>query len=303
MNIERLPVNDVFIGFALSADAELLAPGNQQQAALWVAQNAPLRQSTPETATIFELSEEQRSRFTRGYALPTPASYGPASEQGLSRLGLLHLTIASSYGQAFGLKDQRDGVIIQDIFPRDDALERPNSSYGSTQNFEFHTDQAYNPNFSQVPDTVMLACIRNDELASTRVAHFPRLLSLLSEADIEVLREPRYNFYRGRVEEDLDKRVSPVIEEEDGQPIIRLGTDMSIADDHEAAKAALTNVRQTLGGIATDIRLEPGEMLIIPNKLTPHSRSPFRPNTRNSERRWLHRIFVHASDDRLDQIT
>ena len=288
--IKKFTIDDSIVQFALTAPMKYLEPRMEHVA---VAEMAVYFGSTRRDlcdAEIWSLTEEQRTKFAYDYAIPTPLRYASVKDHKLTRLSLLQVIFSLSLGTPFGLPDQRDGVIVQDIFPRVDKTERVNASFGSKEDFAFHTDQAYNADVSEVPTSMTLLCIRNQERGMTRVIHLSTILKNLTQTHTEVLKEPYFRFYTGRPEENIAVRVGPVLTDAGDLYTIRVATDMTAINP--VAQAALLSLRRVMKMKADNIILEHGDISVLPNSTTVHSRSPFNPNPLETQRRWLQRIFI-----------
>lgn len=288
--IERFPIDDTLVHFALNAPEDYLKPGKEHFAIENIAKSFNNIQKDLKQVSIYTLTKEGKRKFANEYSLLTPLKYTSIDNHRLTRLSLLQVAFSLNFGTPFGLPDQRDGAIVQDIFPKNDKTERINSSFGSKEDFAFHTDQSYNGNLSEVPSFVILSCIRNEEGGITRVIHLSTILSYLKQKDIDILKQPYFKFYTGRPDENIAVRIGPVLTDEEGVYTIRVATDMlSINAD---AESALSLLRKIMKEKADDIVLNSGEILVLPNKISVHSRSPFIPNSHEDKRRWLQRVFV-----------
>lgn len=288
--IERFPIGDSLVNFALNAPEDYLKPGKEHFVIENLAKSFSDIQKDIKQVSMYTLTEEQKKKFANEYFLPTPLKYTSIDNHRLTRLSLLQLAFSLNFGTPFGLSDQRDGAIVQDIFPKDDKTERMNSSFGSKEDFAFHTDQSYNANLSEVPSFVILSCIRNEEKGITRAIHLSTILSNLKQADIDILKQPYFKFYTGRPEENIAVRIGPVLMDEEGVCPIRVATDMLAINTD--AEAVLLLLRKIMKEKADDIVLNSGDILVLPNKTSVHSRSPFTPNSQEDKRRWLQRVFV-----------
>jgi hypothetical protein len=290
--IELTRVPDAYLEQALSADERFLEPGCEQTAIDEMANDA-IPRDTITFPELWYLNPAQMREFVEDFETPTVSRYEPRVNHSLSRYSLLQLCLAASLGTPYGLPDQRDGVVVQDIFPRSDLLNRPNSSFGANQNFSFHTDQAYNPSPSEVPDYVLLSSVRNDEAAPTIISHLPEALAKLSLQSIKQLHQSDFLFFRGRPEENLGVRIGPVLVESNTGNTIRIGTDI-LGQSMESAQA-LEEMHNAIAAVSQSVTLLTGQTLAFPNNTTPHARPGFQPATNPEKRRWLQRVFVKSS--------
>lgn len=290
MSLKRFPVDDSIVRIALVAPEEFLLPGRELDTVTAMAEHFRNINKKIGEVGIWFLTKEQKASFAGDFSSATPSHYASIHDHRLTRLSLLQVAFSLILGTPFGLPDQRNGVIVQDIFPNEDKTKRINSIFDSKENLDFHTDQAYNANFLEVPKVVTLACIRNEERAATRVATLSVVLANLSASDIDVLKRPRFIFYTGRSHENLGVRIGPVLAEVDGICVIRVAIDMTPLDEN--AESALRSLRKIMEMVACNIVLDPGDILVLPNWFATHARNPFIPSKSEDKRRWLQRIFI-----------
>jgi len=288
--LRRFPIDDFIVRIALVAPEEFLLPGNAHNVVTAMIEHLGEIKKEVKEAGVWFLTNEQKASFIGDYSLSTPLKYVSLNECRLTRLSLLQIAFSITFGTPFGLLDQRDGALVQDIFPKREQIKRVNSSFGSKENFVFHTDQAYNVNLFEVPRIVTLSCIRNEEKAITRVIHLLEILPKLSFSEIEILKQSFFKFYTGRPHENLALRIGPVLSEIEGMYMIRVATDM--APLNKDAQLALKSLREIMEITARNVILDSGDILVLPNWFSVHSRVPFIPSQLENKRRWLQRIFV-----------
>ena len=292
MPLVAVGIDDSFVEKALSLDEALFEPGLEKETMVTITEGPQPEALIITEPTLLSLSEGQKRRFAQDLEAPTISQYPDLKSHALSRYGALQLVLASSLGTPFGLIDQRDGVVVQDLFPREDLLHRPNSSFGAYEDFDFHNDQAYNLNPLQVPDHVILSCIKNIERGATRVVHLPDVLRQLDKRTIRQLGKARYRFFRGRPDEDLGVRTGPILFEDDLGIKIRIGTDTVPITPQ--AETAFDELKTAFKAVAKGVTLRAGQTLVFPNKTTPHARDKFKPAQRPEDRRWLLRVFIKS---------
>lgn len=290
--IERFPVDDLIVQTVLTAPEEFLLPGSVHRAVAWMHEHLKGIQKNTKKASIWFLTKEHQEGFVDNYSQTTPSSYVSIDEYRLTRLSLLQVAFSITFGIPFSLRDQRNGALVQDIFPKDGQIERVNSSFGSKGNFAFHTDQAYNINPFEVPDIITLLCVRNEERAVTRVAHLSEILPKINASDIDILKRSRFIFYTGRSYENIASRTGSILTEINGIYSIRIGTDMIPLD--KEARSALSSLQEVIESVACDIVLSLGDIVVLPNRLAVHARSPFIQNKFADKRRWLQRVFIKS---------
>ena len=239
--------------------------------------------------TLFYLDEAQLEYFAHDFEVATSEAAAELRRQ-YSRFELLQLLLAHSIGSPMSIVDVRDGRVVQDIIPKECKTNVADSSHGSTLDFSFHNDMSYLDD-EQTPDYFSLGCIRNNEKAITSIADPFIAMKLLDEDSIAELQKTQYTFRhvyrRGREDEAVGKKVSPVITP-DGE--VRLGVDME--SPTLAALDALTRFRGALGSVAVDCVLSTGDVLVIPNRHFVHGRRAFSMAPDPTQRRWIQRINI-----------
>jgi len=203
--------------------------------------------------------------------------------------------VGSWLGLPTGYRELRAGTIFQDVYPS------PNAHYLSSETsetlLEFHTEMTYH---RRQPHYVMLACSRadHDGRAATLVASIRRALPLLGEAARQrLLAEPvpcRVDIaFRG---DDPEGPVTSVrvLHGDADDPF--LGYDRELLRPADAAATqAFTDLTGALDTVAEEIRLRPGDLVIIDNFRTTHARTPFTPRW-DGQDRWLHRMYVRVPE-------
>lgn len=221
---------------------------------------------------------------------PTPRTPDAVQRVAASASASLAL-IALGLGEPIAFAPEKSGALVQDVVPVA-RLAGSQSNAGSVE-LKFHTENAFHPHR---PDYVMLLCLRSDRDASAalRVASVRQALPLLAPADREALTRPWFvtepppSF--GGVRTGTEP--SPVLTGAPEDPDIRL-------DFHATrplgarAEAALSRLAAALDEVCLDLRLRPGQLAVLDNRIAVHGRSGFRPGYDGGDR-WLHRMFVHA---------
>lgn len=291
MALEKHVISAAHVELALGAPEELLQPGVGADVLHWINSQAVPQQHKLGAAAIWLLSEQDIRHFSGDLSEPTPARYPAAQDHVITRYGILQLAMARSFGVPFGVTDQRNGVLIQDVFPRDGLLDRPNSGLGAHQPFDFHTDQAFSADPAKRPDYVTLACVRNHERATTGIVAVSDVLEQLPADVLSILEGSQYGFYRGRPEEAIGVDTGAIIVHNKAGTAIRLGGDtLGLSDE---ATEALKMLRQVLSTTPrASVALEPGEVLVFHNGITIHIREGFKPMNCQAERRWIQKIYI-----------
>lgn len=297
MKSPRLEVCDDFVDLALSAPEAILAPGHNPEALQWVIEQDVQPDTLGSFAVVWTLSERQKRLFSDELAAPTPRSYPAAAEHMVGRYGILQLLISSSLGLPYGLPHQRNGVLLQDVFPKEGLFERANSGLGATQAFDFHTDQAFCADPAQRPNYVTLACVRNKERAVTGMVSLADIVDELDTETIQCLSSNAFKVYTGRAHEDKGVDIGSILTvNEDGIATIRLGGDVEgTTRETQAALSQLKNILETKAH-KEPIVLEPGDILGFDNTISIHFRSSFIPEPDPDERRWIRKAYIRAEE-------
>ncbi|MFI2608853.1 TauD/TfdA family dioxygenase [Kitasatospora sp. NPDC018619] len=229
-------------------------------------------------------------------ALPaTPSSYPPPADQPLIGTEPWVALFGMLLGKATGYRENRGGSCYQDIFAQ------PGAHWTTANNFKvslrYHTEMAY---CADMQHYVVIGCARPDHerKAATLVASVRRALPLLSEEHREILRTVPLRWhadmaYRTASEErggdpDPTTYMRLLIDGDDG---VRYdGVMIDTPDDPEVA-AALAAYTEAVTATAAHVNLDGGEVLLLDNTRTSHSRAPYTPRFDGTDR-WLQRIFV-----------
>lgn len=155
-------------------------------------------------------------------------------------------------------------------------------------------------NFS--PSGLLLTGVNNDpKKPLTRLSDGRKALSILSEEDISLLKQPLYRIkvpYRWRIETPVE------LQETSPSPIITGTADLPevtaafypdmVAPTTESAAKALENFRNAIRNVSFGIDVVPGRLVYINNRFTFHSRDAFKPtlDELGNPVRWLQRIFI-----------
>lgn len=291
MPIPTLEVSDPFIDLALYAPEELLVPGYGNKVLDWIAdQHVP--RSELDSYTVWELTPRQKALFEDELNTPSPALYPAASDHRIDRLGLLQLALSSSLGEPYGVEGQRNGVLLQDVFPKEGLFNRANSGLGATVGFDFHTDQAFSSLSTERPNKVTLACIRNNEAAVTSIISVDDVVEDIDPKVIDTLSDNYFEFYTGRPEEGLGIDYGSVIRMDGQTANVRLGGDTLGCND--ASKFALESLREVLRNSKKSVAhvLLPGQIMAFNNLRVLHSRSSFDPHPQVNLRRWIKKVYI-----------
>jgi L-asparagine oxygenase len=154
-----------------------------------------------------------------------------------------------------------------------------------------HVENAFHPNR---PDFVMLLCLRgdHDSSAGLLVASIRRAARLLSPEAKKMLSQPCFlteppPSFRG----SGNPAEHPVLIGDIDDPDLCVDF-ASTQPQNEAAREAMDELREAFGSVAWELKLRPGELAIIDNRLAAHGRTAFTPRY-DGQDRWLQRVFVH----------
>lgn len=289
LEIHRFPHQ--LIGAASAIPADQLVPGGYTGIAAYL-QSLDLPKPTfiEDTPIVVRLDDNQRSPFETSLSIATPTEVITPDSQPVSRFGVLQLALGASIGNLLSIPDVRSGALVQDIFPKTSSRSVISSSYGSESEFAFHNDLSFLDE-SEIPDFVTLGCIRNIEGASTSVASIKDIIDRIDDKYITELRKPQYGvrhtYHRGLAAEHTGNKQSVVLLPS-GE--ICLGVDMT--PQTPEAQTALIALRRLLKQVSTPHQLQPGEILVLPNRFAVHSRDPFTMSTAPGNRRWLQRVNI-----------
>lgn len=239
---------------------------------------------------VLTLCSEWIKYFEESFSRDTPLRLLQPNEQPVDRFELLQLAVATAIGTPLSMPDIRKGAIVQDIFPMEKSRFVASSSYGSEVDFEFHNDLSFLED-KEIPDYFMLGCIRNIERAPTSVVGVQRILKALSHDQNLELRKVAYSMrhtYRRGSQNELERTKNSSIILPNNE--VRLGVDMVPLS--KEADLAINSLRALLKEIAVPQQLKAGEILIVPNRFSVHSRGSFVALSNKSKRRWLQRINI-----------
>lgn len=221
---------------------------------------------------------------------PTPQARDSVQREATVPAALL-LMFACGLGDPVAFRPEKAGALVQDVVPVP-GMEEFQGNAGSAV-LSFHTENAFHPHR---PDHVLLLCLRadHDRVAGLRVSCVRQVRGLLSEEAGETLFQPE--FATGR----------PPSFGPDGGPapahaiLTGAGGDPDLCVDLAAttgltprAQRALRELSRLLDRTAVEVRMEPGDLVVVDNRVTVHGRSGFRPRYDGADR-WLQRAFVAA---------
>ncbi|GAA2752899.1 hypothetical protein GCM10010440_70760 [Kitasatospora cinereorecta] len=161
----------------------------------------------------------------------------------------------------------------------------------------FHTENGFHPH---PPDYVIFLCLRadHDRTAGMRVAGIRQALPLLTPASRQALFAPEFittpppSFGPDAATSEPDAKPRPVLSGAVEDPDIRMAQLVTTALTPRAT-AALTEFGRACEATARTLRLSPGDLVVIDNRVTVHGRTAFHPRYDGADR-WLQRTYVTA---------
>jgi len=224
---------------------------------------------------------------------PTPTRSGEGTGKSTFASELWLCAVASALGEPVGYQQEKQGKILQDIFPTP-ANAGKQSSESSSVLLAFHTEIAFHP---FMPDYVLLYGLRQDPYkeARTMFASVRRFFPLLSPEVRETLFASvfrtgiDYSFGNLAGERGSGPLV-PVLYGDRRDPCLRYDLDLMVGETPEACHA-LEVVNDLVNQVKQDVVLEPGSLLVLDNRRCVHARSVFRAVFDGTDR-WIQRAAV-----------
>lgn len=222
----------------------------------------------------------------------------PTGADSVEQIPALPSAVTMLFGQQLGdviaYRDEKQGALVQNVVPVR-ALEKSQSNAGSVV-LRLHNENAFHP---CRPDLVGLTCLRSDpqQEGGTIISSTRRARSLLDEADVSILRSPRFitatppSFRKG-----LSSVPHSILSGLPNDPDIRIDFNATTALDAKAEEV-LERLECALIKVSTCPVLAVGEMLLIDNRIVVHGRAGFSPSYDGRDR-WLHRVYVHIDGRR-----
>lgn len=211
----------------------------------------------------------------------------------LARADMMLLLIASFLGYPVSQAGVDDGRLVRDVspLPGNETTQLGSSSAGE---LIWHNEDAYHP---LRPDWICLLCLRNPDHTPTT---FARITDIpLDESTRALLAQPFFH-----IEPDSSNTASAtavatppvaVLTGDRARPFVRLDPAFMSSDPaNEASGEALESAIKAVDLGLQDVRLAPGEVMIIDNLRSVHGRRPFTARYDGSDR-WLR--VVHAAAD------
>ncbi|MFX4303731.1 TauD/TfdA family dioxygenase [Alicyclobacillus tolerans] len=217
---------------------------------------------------------------------PTTAQIGTVPDITTSKIVLLlHMLLI---GEPIGYEDEQNGELFHHVYPIKGCEHRIENS-GSKVFFDYHTEDAIHP-FR--PDHLALLCLRNDhdETAETRVSCISKALQVISPHAINILRK---NLFELKAPSSFGKPLSirtPVLTESLLLPRV-LFDYATMKGVTEEAQWALEQLNRAFNECSISVKLKPGDLAIIDNRIATHARTTFEPRYDGRDR-WLLRLYT-----------
>ncbi|GAA2152056.1 clavaminate synthase family protein [Kitasatospora kazusensis] len=221
---------------------------------------------------------------------PTPAVPGSVQRRAAVPAALLTM-VACGLGEPLAYLAEKSGALVQDVVPVP-GQETFHGNAGSVP-LSFHTENGFHPH---PPDYVVFLCLRadHDRVAGMRVAGLRQALPLVTAAGRQVLFAPEFvttpppSFGLGAADPDAEPR--PVLSGAADDPDIRMAQLVTTPLTPRAG-AALAEFGRACEATARTLRLTPGDLVILDNRVTVHGRTAFQPRYDGADR-WLQRTYV-----------
>lgn len=240
---------------------------------------------------------------------PSPSHWDQRwDKQPYLREEIFQLLLSSAVGGVFGWRTQENGRFLRHIVPiQVDAMEQLGG--GSKTTLEWHTEEAFHPGRA---DFFTLMCYRNRELATTNISSVDDLN--LSEEILEVLRSPRFiimpdkshlpiqnNSTNWNLNKDAFVRIQYMLDNPEPVAILcgrknlpQMRIDQAfvvpVSGDEQAAEA-LRVLHAELSRNMAQLKMLPGDLVLLDNLRVAHGRSIYAPNY-GPHQRWMRRVNI-----------
>ena len=224
---------------------------------------------------------------------PTPSRSGEKARKATHASELWLCAVASALGEPVGYLQEKQGSIVQDVFPTPGNADKL-SSESSSILLDFHTEIAFHP---FMPDYVLLYGLRQDPAGEARTifSSVRRFIHLLDPADRDTLFA---DLFRSGVDysfgNTFERRgAGPLVSVLYGDrqdPFLRYDLDL-MEGQTPSARRALQLVRALVNDVKRDVTIEAGSLLVLDNRRSVHARSNFHAHYDGRDR-WLQRLSV-----------
>ncbi|WP_318199480.1 clavaminate synthase family protein [Streptomyces sp. SCL15-4] len=222
---------------------------------------------------------------------PTPVVSGSVRRRATTPATTLLMTAAGGLGDPAAYAAEKSGALVQDVVPVP-GQEEFQGNAGSTP-LSFHTENAFH---EHRPDFVMLLCLRadHDGTAALRTGSVRQALPALPDRTREILRLPEFSTQPppsfGTAGGSTPP--GPVLCGDADDPDLRVDF-AATTGTTPRARMALAELEAAVDAAAHTVRLAPGDLVVVDNRVTTHGRTAFRPRYDGADR-WLLRTFAVA---------
>ncbi|GGP54788.1 clavaminate synthase family protein [Streptomyces melanogenes] len=199
--------------------------------------------------------------------------------------------VACGLGEPLAYLAEKSGALVQDVVPVP-GQETFHGNAGSAP-LSFHTENGFHPH---PPDYVVFLCLRadHDRTAGLRTAGIREALPLLTPTDRQALFAPEFiTTPPPSFSPDASANTpeaTPVLSGAAEDPDIRMAQ-LVTTPLTPRATAALSAFGRACEATARTLRLTPGDLVVIDNRVTVHGRTAFHPRYDGADR-WLQRTYV-----------
>jgi L-asparagine oxygenase len=222
--------------------------------------------------------------------LPPTPTVPDSVEHNASISAAALVMLACGLGDPSAFAAEKCGALVQNVVPVP-GREEFQGNAGSVLLFP-HTENAFHPHR---PDFVMLLCLRadHDRVAQLVTACIRTALPLLSD-------DAREGLFSQEFVTEAPPSFGACGATSRHAVLFGAPEDPDIRVDFSAttpltrrAKSSLIELEQVFDEIACPVKLTPGDLAIVDNRVTVHGRSAFTPRYDGKDR-WLQRTFVAA---------
>ncbi|AHH95127.1 TauD/TfdA family dioxygenase [Kutzneria albida] len=225
---------------------------------------------------------------------PTPAVLGSVEREATNPASVITL-VSLQLGEIIAFRNEKSGALVQNVVPVP-GQEAAQNNAGSKR-LGMHVENTFHPNR---PDYVALFCLRadHDREAELQITSVRRAVELVSDVDRKVLQQPRFVTAPPSSFPSLGGEPEPhaLLVGDVDDPDVRADFISTVPLDEEAA-AAKDRLEQAFAEVVESLKLEPGDLAIVDNRLALHGRSFFKPRY-DGQDRWLHRTFIQLDGRR-----
>jgi L-asparagine oxygenase len=222
--------------------------------------------------------------------------------------------IALLLGEPVGYADEKNGVLVQNVYPIESEKQSP-SNESSDTDLGFHTELSFSrkqpdrPLHLTSPDFLLLLALRAAPLADavTTLADagdFSRLLSARARTTLTrpvfELRAP-YSFTQPNGTGRPWSAPVPLFHGAGTSCTVAFDLACGVRGTMPDAEEALEELRQVVSTpeVQRQVRLRAGDLLVINNRKCAHARSRFHARFDGTDR-WLQRVYVRRSLEGLE---